>query len=233
MSRVIKYLKQFNRKERFVLLTHVLGRGPQADDVFLLNADFAEKLGDKLELAIPHNAFVAMDYHLDWLQMALFLGHKDPSIESEVLYNCNPRIFEANQRDIDLIIAFEDGTSPTIHIVLIEAKLDTRWTNEQMEKKVDRLKAIFDKGPGGVDVVPHFVMMSPKDPSKKKKPINTANWPEWMRNGNNPKHWLELPLSDGLRKVTRCNADGKSDKGGGHLSVSGYEGGRWRALTRR
>lgn len=62
MSRVIDYLERFNRKERFILLSHVLGR--QNETVFRLDQVFAEKLGSELELQdpIPDDAFVAMDF---------------------------------------------------------------------------------------------------------------------------------------------------------------------------
>ena len=241
IGRVTKYLERFNRKERFILLCHVLG-ATHAQDVFRLNPPFRRKVGNKLDLKIPDDAFVAMDYHLDWLQVALFLAYEDGSPEKQVLHNRDPRLFEANQRDIDLLIAFEEkpalrrygnGRLPKrIHVVLIEAKLDTGWKNDQLEEKAVRLKAIFDKKSRGLNVVPHFIMMSPRDP-RERGTIDTKYWPDWMKTGTKPAHWLELPLCDGLLKVTRCDAGGKDDKDGGRLFFSEFMNGRWRKLSGR
>ena len=67
MSRIIKHLKSFNRKERFILLKRALG--PEA---FRLDCEFRKELGDEIGVPIPDCAFVAMDYHLDWLQVAMY-----------------------------------------------------------------------------------------------------------------------------------------------------------------
>ena len=225
MSRVIKYLKQFNRKERSILLTYVLRGDPQAEEVFLLNDRFKKELGDELGVEIPDDAFVAMDYHLDWLQMALFLGVQSCSVERETISNSNPQLFEANQRDIDLLIAFEETEQNRIHIVLIEAKAGTDWVNDQLEKKAARLKAIFDKKQGGVKVKPYFVMMSPRPPPDR---INAVSWPDFVMSSR--RHWLELPLCDGLRKVRRCKAEGNGDEVG-HLFIEEYQNCRWKRLS--
>lgn len=141
MPQLIEYLRKFNRKERFILLSHVLG--PQAEEVFRLNPCFRGKLERELDLKIPKKAFVAMDYHLDWIQMALYLaGQVTPMIDT--IPNRDKKLFEANQRDIDLLIAFrEGGTSKPTHIVLIEAKADTGWNNRQLKEKAVRLNRIF------------------------------------------------------------------------------------------
>lgn len=51
MSALIDHLKRFNRKERFILLSHVLG--PVAEEAFRINPYFAGKLAAKLGLEIP------------------------------------------------------------------------------------------------------------------------------------------------------------------------------------
>lgn len=230
IERLTKYLKRLNRKERFILLSRVLGV-TQAGDVFRLNPPFRKQLGNELGLKIPHDAFVAMDYHLDWLQMALYLARQHGSVEREILYNRDPQLFEASPRDIDLLIAFKERGPMTIHIVLIEAKADTPWKSDQIEKKVDRLRAIFDgKKSNGVDVEPHFVMMSPKDPRVRNR-IDTGNWADWMRKGLEPAHWLELPLCDGLLKITRCDASAKNDPHGSNLFFRVYNNGGWKKLS--
>lgn len=230
MSRAIQYLSRFNRKERSTLLSHVLD-----GDVFRLCPLFRSEIEKELELWIPDDAFVAMDYHLDWLQMAIYMGCRGNSIESEVLYSDDIGLFEANQRDIDLLIAFEPPGSNTLHIVLIEAKVDTGWKGDQLSRKADRLSAIFDKSPSGMkrssslDIRPYFVLMSPCDPRER---IDVTGWPCWMKKGTAPRYWLKLPLRDGLLKVTRCSEDAKADKEGGWLFTSEYQSGRWEKRAR-
>ena len=170
MSEVIKHLKSFNRKERFILLHEVLGYKRQT---FRLGPGFREKLGERLRLSVPRDSFVAMDYHLDWIQMALYLSDKT-SPKDDVIYNDG--IVVGNQRDVDLLVAFADDK--TTHLVLVEAKGDTGWTNSQLDKKAKRFSRIFEAGRPGVSAVePHFVMMSPRE----SHGIKTAGWPGWMK----------------------------------------------------
>ena len=68
-SRLLLHLEEFNRKERFFLVGMALGN-PE----FRLGEEFRERLAQKLSLQVPRDAFVAMDYHLDWLAASLFLA---------------------------------------------------------------------------------------------------------------------------------------------------------------
>ena len=217
----IAYLEDFNRKERFILLNHVLGQ--QGEDAFSLNRSFRERLEDKLGLGIRPNAFVAMDYHLDWIQMALHLAYRHDS-HATCIANTGKELIEANQEDVDLLVAFKEENGAKIHVLLIEAKADTGWTNKQLKSKAGRLGRIFDKRVLGV-VEPHFVLMSRKEPSTK---LETKEWPGWMRaNGPTPWHWLELPLRDGLLKVTRCDQDENSNKEGDYLLIRQRKNQKW------
>ena len=168
---LIDYLRDFNRKERFILLDHVLGQQP--GDVFRLNRYFAGKLATELSLEIPVDAFVAMDYHLDWIQMALYLadkGYREGNLEIE----CGRRLVQANQDwDVDLLVAFEEQDRQMTHLVLIEAKADTGWKNSQLKSKADRLQLIFGRDSYGVPFDRHFVLMSPRKPQK----VETEKWP--------------------------------------------------------
>ena len=207
MSNVIKYLKAFNRKERFILLTKALG-----NDTFRLDADFATELGRHLNIKIACDAFVAMDYHLNWLQMALYLTANPKKADPRSLIP-QDKLFEDNQQDVDLIIAFED--SSTTHLVMIEAKADTSWDNSQLKRKNDRLKVIFRKGGHGTDfVTPYFVLMSPKESEN----IKCDEWLDFMKQGNKPI-WMELRLQKGLLSTTRSDADCKQGKEGGFLRI--------------
>ena len=75
----IDYLRILNRKERFHLLRGVLGK-----TTFCLADHFRTELesclSDSLNgaLSIPSHAFAAMDFHLDWIAMALHLATKGP-----------------------------------------------------------------------------------------------------------------------------------------------------------
>ena len=227
MPQAIDYLERFNRKERSILLSHVLGQ--KDEKVFRLNRGFAKSLEDilKLKSPIPDDAFVAMDFHLDWLQMALYLADRDDS-PSQIIPNEEDRLVKANQEDIDLLITFKDEGTKKTHLVLIEAKADTGWTNKQLQSKAKRLKIIFNKNPHGTDFVrPHFVLMSPDESEK----IRTENWPDWMKaEGKSSVLWLPLPLRDGLIKVTRCDEKKKPAKNGGHLFISKYKNDRWEKM---
>ena len=205
---VIDHLKSFNRKERFLLLCDALGFDNQT---FHLSEEFINKLSGCIGCEIPRDSYVAMDYHLDWLQMALYLA-SEPSPPDPIL---NDRLVEANQEDIDLLVAF--GKSGTTHLVLIEAKGDTGWTNKQLKSKADRLKRISNEGRPGTGLVKfHFVMLSPNPP----KQIKVRTWPDWMKPHGEPL-WLPLRFPKGLRKVTRCKNDKSRtrSKGGRYLRL--------------
>ena len=206
MSTLIEHLRSFNRKERFILLRRTLGR-----DTFQLDGSFRERLGQELGVTVPVDAFVAMDYHLDWLQMALYLTER-PSTGRPPIENPNHELFEANQRDIDLLVAFDDNA--TTHLVMLKAKVETGWTNRQLDRKADRLCRIFGD-PSRTDLAkPHFVLLSPREPER----IDPAAWPGWMTSGGKPR-WMKLPRPEDIRKVTRCTADGRASAAGRFLRI--------------
>ena len=194
MSTLIDHLRSFNRKERFILLHEALG-----EDTFTLDEGFRARLGASIGVPVPADAYVAMDYHLDWLQMALYLA-ATPAPPSPIP---NSDLFRANQEDADLLVAFDQDA--TTHVVLLEAKMETGWTNKQLHSKAQRLRLIFGSDRPGVDLAtPHFVLASPK----KSERIRTDTWPEWMTRDGVPL-WMKLPRPPGLREVTRCTPGGK------------------------
>ena len=222
MSQVINYLERFNRKERFILLSHALGS--DGGEAFFLNPDFRKALANEIDVLVPKDAFVAMDFHLDWLQMALYLADHDDSL-SCVIPNKHSHLVSGNQEDVDLLIAFEDEGTHETHIVLVEAKADTGWTNKQLESKAERLNRIFDRQSYGTELVKsHFILMSPRRP----KGIKTDTWPHWTRAETpNSIHWLRLQLRDGLLKVTRCKKSKEPAKDGGFLFIREHKEGAW------
>lgn len=215
-TRVIDHLKSFNRKERFLLLCEALGFD---DQTFRLARGFIKKLSRRIGVDdIPCDAYVAMDYHLDWLQMALYLA----SESSQPRPIPNDGLVVANQQDIDMLVAFAQGERT--HLVLIEAKGDTGWTNDQLKSKARRLGRIFGEGRPGTDLVTgHFVMLSPRKPDR----IDAREWPDWMKPDGEPP-WLPLRFPDGLMKITRCENDERRtpSKAGGYLRLDAAHAGR-------
>ena len=98
--RLIERLESFNRKERFFLIGNALG-----NTNFRLSDGFRSKLGSALGVHPPRDSFVAMDYHLDWINASLFLSRPENRTHT-VHENVGP-IVTANLEDIDLLIAFE------------------------------------------------------------------------------------------------------------------------------
>lgn len=214
MSDLIKHLRSFNRKERFILLQAALGT-----DTFSLDDGFRERLGEVVGAIVPADAFVAMDYHLDWLQMALYLARTpDPPrpIPKEAVLGDGQKDINENQMDVDLLVAFDEGA--TTHLVLLEAKMETGWTNEQMCKKAARLKQIFPDPPS-TGVRRHFVLLSPNPPRR----LEAGKWPNWMRQGRKPV-WMPLPKPPDLCKVTRCRENGRDSASGGFLEIRSVTG---------
>lgn len=215
-------LQRFNRKERFIVAEWLLAPAP-----FSLGqtarSKLASALGDRGVSEVPKNAFVAIDYHLDWVYAALCIHKGDWTVDGGSPY---PRPdgseLTANQEDIDAIVAW---TAPkgTAHIVLIEAKAYTGWTNKQLQSKADRLSAIFgetgDNWGNAVD--PHFILAGPKPATG----IDDSSWPKWMRSPAT----IDLPAPVGPRSaVTRCDDHGRPSAKGQHVQVTAA---RWPGTT--
>jgi len=214
MSRVIEILRSLDRKERFAVLREALGFDPTAPE---LGEGFRTRLSSCIGVPVPANALVAMDYHLDWIQLALHLT-KISGIDPKTAF-VNPGFedFNADQEDIDLLLAFDNGDAeqPLTDLVLIEAKAYLPWTNRQLASKTERLRDIFGEDGKRAGVVdPHFVLMT----DRRSDNIQSCNWPDWTTDGNGNPFWLEYDLPDRC-KVTRCDAGGKPDKNGGRLRL--------------
>lgn len=203
---LIYYLKNFNRKERYFLLREALG-----NKEFKLGKEFRDKLTKKLNIQIPEDAFAAMDYHLDWIYASINLWNENIEIDKE--YDNQILKLNSNQEDIDLIIAFKSENK--FHIILLEAKGVTGWTNEQMESKAKRFNELFgEDGLKQKDVVPHFLMVSPIRSERMK----IEYWTGWMQSNNEP-NWMELDINSSFYKITRCDKNGKPDYNGGYFNI--------------
>ena len=199
MQSLIEQLESFNRKERFFLVGAALG-----NPSFRLAQSFRATLGPVFGIDVPDNAFVAMDYHLDWIHVAILLAGNDAdSVHSNV-----PTVVTGTQEDVDLLVAFKQGA--ITHLLLLEAKAETGWTNKQTLSKSRRLRQIF--GANGLqhsNVAPHFALMSPRPPKR----LDTSEWPNWMTRGGEPI-WFKLSVPPGLRRVTRCDSNGMQSSTG-------------------
>ena len=195
MMTLIEHLESFNRKERFFLIGDALG-----NRAFQLSTDFRARLSAAFGIQPPSSAFVAMDYHLDWIHASLFLTL--PGNDEEAVHLNTETVVSGNQEDVDLLIAFEEGD--ITHLLLVEAKAETGWTNEQTLSKAERLERIFGThGAKYPRVKPHFGLMSPRPPKQLKSDF----WPAWMTRDGQPI-WFELNVPTGRRRITRCDSSG-------------------------
>ena len=205
MPDLIELLDSFNRKERFFLISQALGS-------FQLSDDFRRELGAVIGLTIPHGAFTAMDYHLEWLTAALY-GYDHGDVD-RIFDNPQQQVIRGNQEDTDLLVAFK--YSGQYHLILVEAKGATAWTNRQMRSKADRLAQIFgSEGNRYPGVVPHICLASPRPP----KQLKASEWPGWMSKDDGSYIWLELKFPKERVMVTRCDANGHRSAKGLHFRI--------------
>lgn len=200
-SPLVKALRRFNRKERYWLLADAIG-----DPFYELSCSFLRKISSALDVDVPSDAWWAFDYHFDWLHAVLSSG---PDFDIDRLVNESPRsnrpeVIKGNQEDIDLIVAF--GKT----IILIEAKLWTGWSNEQIASKGRRLADLKVE-----HVQPYFLLTSQKKPGRLKYKYLSAgsskpDWPDWalIGEGGQPLHVVLSKGQEGepVSQVSRCDA---------------------------
>lgn len=214
MSNVIDNLRSLDRKERFAVLREAFGFDRTAPK---LGKCFRKRLSACIDVSVPKQAYVAMDYHLDWIQMALHFAEIPPPRPGETFPNPGFSDINKDQEDIDLLVAFDtaDETPPATHLVLIEAKAYLPWTNKQLKSKTHRLREIFgEDGTQAGTVNPHFLLMT----GRRSDNIQTNAWPGWTKDSDEHPFWLEYDLPC-RHKFTRCDAGGKPDRSGGHLRL--------------
>ncbi|HAI21613.1 MAG TPA: hypothetical protein DCM14_06960 [Clostridiales bacterium UBA8153] len=192
MQYLIPYLRRFNRKERFFLVGLALG-----NEAFRLGDSFRQRLSDVLDLALPGDAFVAMDYHLDWLFASIYLAATSGSPGP---HPRDFRLIRGTHEDIDLLVAFDAGEQS--HVIMLEAKGVTSYSNRQFASKMARLAAAFET-PQARRVAPYLVLVSPAQPQKLH-----GVGPAWVFGKDGRIPWLHLPLPADLQKVVRCTETG-------------------------
>ena len=198
MADLLTTLESFNRKERFFLVAQALNDERPAQQ-FKLSETFRQELGEAVGVTIPtEKVFVAMDYHLNWVHASLVLSHHTDESERRSRLDIEGTT-EANQQDIDLLVAFND-TGNRYQLIFVEAKgYDgdgfAGFGKDELGDKVRRLDKIINSNGkpkyGGVDT--HFCLASGYDPQNR-----TKDWPQW--NGK-PLHWMPLSLPDTRRVV--------------------------------
>jgi len=204
LNNVVSNLKAFNRKERFFLVGTALGNPD-----FKLCKEFKDLINKAFRLDIPEDTFTAMDYHLDWVYASLVL-RQDSTTQ---VHSNRQGLIHASLEDSDLLVAYE--VNKCCHIIFLEAKGVKPFLNSQLQSKIQRLSDIFgEKGKNWSGVIPHFAIVSPKEPQK----LNTKNWPVWTLCDDKVK-WIPLKINHELKKIVRCNQDGKADNKGKYWSV--------------
>lgn len=192
---LISLLKYFNRKERFFLIGQALGNKD-----FKISEEFRDLISKKIDIDIPQDAFAAMDYHLDWIYASLYCAERGAT--EFITENPNKKL-NSNQEDVDFILAFERDS--IYHIILIEAKAETGWTNSQFLSKAERLKFVFgDDNYLWHNVKPYFLITSPR------KPVNLKldALPTYLKRSMDDI-WFQLNVPDYLIKITRCDETGR------------------------
>ncbi|MFQ2708359.1 hypothetical protein ACK3ZA_16125 [Aeromonas caviae] len=201
-NKLIENLKSFNRKERFYLVGQMLGNPDFRMDKTQL-AEISKLIGT----TIPSEYFAAMDYHLDWIYASLFLiqEHDKKTFPRNFIDNKQQIDLQISgtQEDVDFLLAFVDHEDTT-HIVMIEAKGDSYFSNAQLNSKNKRFNAIFGDENTWPNVRPHFLLCSPKEPQNV-----SIEEPAYFIFKSSKLLWLELDMGDGKNKVTRW---GKNDK---------------------
>lgn len=213
-NELIKNLKSFNRKERFYLIGQMLGN-PE----FRMDDNQLDKISKLIGLTIPRKYFAAMDYHLDWIYASLYLtkNNSKSCVERNFIEENGIAIdyqISGTQEDVDFLLAFVDEKQIT-HLVMIEAKGDSYFSNGQLDSKNKRFKAIFGNENTWLNVRPHFLICSPKEPQK----ISIEEPAYFIFNKKSELTWFPLKMGDGKNKVPRCNEDDKSCNDGKHWKV--------------
>lgn len=212
-NELINNLKSFNRKERFYLIGQMLGN-PE----FRMDDKQLDKISKLIGIKIPREYFAAMDYHLDWIYASLYLTQNNCTdcVKRNFIEKDGIKIdyqISGTQEDVDFLLAFVDHENTT-HIVMIEAKGDSYFSNTQLDSKNKRFKAIFGNESTWPNVKPHFLICSPKRPQKI-----SIEEPAYFIFKSSKLLWLELGMGDGKNKVTRWGEDNKPSSDGKYWTV--------------
>ncbi|MGU5696294.1 hypothetical protein ACV1D9_03845 [Aeromonas allosaccharophila] len=218
-NNLIDNLKSFNRKERFYLIGQMLG-----NQEFRMDENQLDEISKLIKVKIPSEYFAAMDYHLDWIYASLFLTQEhDEKIFPRNFIDNNKKVdlqISGTQEDVDFLLTFVDHENTT-HIVMIEAKGDSYFSNAQLNSKNKRFNAIFGDEDTWPNVKPHFLLCSPKEPQN----VSIENPAYFMCPQESQLIWFPLVMDTGKNKVTRCMDSEKNFK-------PSSEGSHWKVESR-
>lgn len=185
-EKMLDAIMGFNRKERYHLIRHAVTGGPMT-----LSDRFRQEVGDALGVAVPDNAYVAMDYHLDWLSAAYHFASKggtlDTAMSRDKDYGNYPNnkgepILAGSILDTDLLVAFRKNDR--VAIILVEAKADTGWRPSQIADKADRLSSMFGDGRDSSTLVePYFLLLGPPISAEQtitRSQVDGNRFPSWF-----------------------------------------------------
>jgi hypothetical protein len=224
MQTLADALESFNRKERNLLVRHILRR----DGPLYLSQHFREQVAAELGLdVIPEKAWWATDYHISWLAGALALLVKGEEGAKQACCNRkinDPRwpnkkkpdgrqLVEGNQEDVDLVIAAGRD------LILIEAKAYGVWNPDQLSSKLARLNLlhIFYSEIVLTEPVINFRLLLI---SREPLPISIS-WPDWAYKDKDIP-WMPLEIDDrgSVFEVTRCDSEGARNADGGSWHIA-------------
>ena len=172
---------------------------------------FRRQISSAVGLRVTSDSFVAMDYHLDWIYASAFLAATG---DTNTVHPHKDGLVSGSQEDMDLVVAFSAGE--TAHLIMVEAKGVTAWTNKQATSKARRLEAIFgQRGDTWPHIRPHFVIVSPREPAE----LDCSSWPGWMKRDDGRPYWIKMEIPSGLSRVTRCEESGKVSREGRYWKV--------------
>ena len=216
---LIQLLQDFNSNERFYLIRQALDGQSRTEPGFIMSEQFREQLEGLVKFEIPQNAFMAMDYRLDWIHASLFLADKDleeghfPNLDDD-----SNQIVFGNVQDIDLLIAF--SRKNRYYMILIEAKGYMRWGKRQLDSKTQRLDKIFKNYKVRYpNLKLYMLVISPHVPSPTR--TGMEHWPDWIQQNFS---WAQLIILDYIFKLTLSDADNRRNKNGGFFTIELIEG---------
>ncbi|MFL9906786.1 hypothetical protein [Paraburkholderia sp. RL17-337-BIB-A] len=213
MSTLQSRLKLFNAKERFALVSHILGNAHFEPAVGFMR-NITELYGVSSE---PYDIYGAMDYHLDWLYAALLnpeVGSPMPLVLDED--GCGP--VTGSQEDIDFLVCFSvdeksvDAVQPVTYLVLIEAKGVTNWGTPQLASKLARFRTMQAAFKANPDVRTKLLLMSPIDPRVENRQNGALRKVLTDFEDFGSFDWLPIPMEAAYHKVVRCDANGVPTK---------------------
>ena len=226
---MMEALMAFNRKERYHLICEAVIGGQMQ-----LNEGFRKSLKEESGIEIPVDAFVAMDYHLDWISAAVQLATnnisaQDAAQSSEDFSNRlsgSDDVLSGNQEDVDLLVAFLSGKK--IYLILVEAKADSGWTSKQLKSESKRLKAILNDTVGEW-IDPRLVLIGAPRRDNGSPNFNGGvlkQCPDWFFKGRDRGEGL--PYME-MRPARQLYAPTRTNK----VSEESKEYGNWRLNTVR